>query len=66
MTIGKKIKQKRLELNMSQSMLAKASGLKQQSISEIELGIIKKTRNIIELAKALKCSAESLYDNNGE
>lgn len=42
MTIGKKIKQKRLELNMSQAMLAKASGLTQQSISEIELGIIKK------------------------
>ncbi|KDN09339.1 helix-turn-helix domain-containing protein [Gilliamella apicola] len=35
--------------------------MKQQSISDLESGNIKKPRNIVEIAKALHCSVEWLY-----
>ncbi|MWP47467.1 MULTISPECIES: helix-turn-helix domain-containing protein [unclassified Gilliamella] len=64
MSIGERIKQKRIELNLSQSFLANLVGMKQQSISDLESGNIKKPRNIVEIAKALSCSVEWLYYGN--
>lgn len=61
MSIGVRIKQKRIELNLSQSFLANLVGMKQQSISDLESGNIKKPRNIVEIAKALSYSVEWLY-----
>ncbi|MCX8597598.1 MULTISPECIES: helix-turn-helix domain-containing protein [unclassified Gilliamella] len=61
MTIGDRVKQKRIEKNISQSLLADLVGMKQQSISDIESGNIEKPRNIVEIAKALNCSVEWLY-----
>ena len=61
MTIGERVKNKRIELNISQSSLAELVGMKQQSISDLEAGSIEKPRNIVEIAKALNCSVEWLY-----
>lgn len=61
MTIGKRVKKKRIELNISQASLAELVGMKQQSISDLEAGNIEKTRNIVEIANALNCSVEWLY-----
>lgn len=61
MTIGERVKNKRIELNISQSSLAELVGMKQQSISDLEAGNIEKLRNIVEIAKALNCSVEWLY-----
>ncbi|WP_392565380.1 helix-turn-helix transcriptional regulator [Utexia brackfieldae] len=62
MLLGDRIKQKRLALNLSQETLAKATGMTQQSICDIESGRIQKPRSLVELARALDCSAEWLYD----
>ena len=61
MTIGERVKKKRIELNISQASLAELVGMKQQSISDLEAGNIEKTRNIVEIANALNCSVEWLY-----
>lgn len=61
MTIGKRVKKKRIELNISQASLAELVGMKQQSISDLEAGNIEKPRNIVEIANALNCSVEWLY-----
>lgn len=61
MTIGERVKNKRIELNISQASLAELVGMKQQSISDLEAGSIEKPRNIVEIAKALNCSVEWLY-----
>lgn len=61
MTIGSRVKQKRTELNISQSELAKMIGIKQQSVSDLESGLIEKPRNIVDIARALDCSIEWLY-----
>ncbi|KFA58987.1 hypothetical protein GAPWKB11_0876 [Gilliamella apicola] len=42
MTIGERVKQKRIEQNISQSLLANLVGMKQQSISDLESGNIEK------------------------
>ncbi|WP_085248086.1 helix-turn-helix domain-containing protein [Gilliamella mensalis] len=64
MTIGERVKQKRIEQNISQSFLANLVGMKQQSISDLESGNIEKPRSIVEIAKALNCSVEWLYYGN--
>lgn len=66
MTIGERVKNKRIELNISQASLAELVGMKQQSISDLEAGHIEKPRNIVEIAKALNCSVEWLYYGSAE
>ena len=57
MTIGKKIKQKRLELNLSQDELAKKCGYKSRSsINKIELARDLPLNKIEVMAKALDVS----------
>ncbi len=54
-TFSERLKQKRLELNMTQTQLAELVGMKQQSIQSIEAGTTKRTRYLFELATALQC-----------
>lgn len=59
-TISQRLKQKREEMNLSQSQLATLAGMKQQSIQAIEAGTTKRPRYLVELARALKCDPEWL------
>lgn len=64
-TISERLKQKRLELEMTQDELANAAGVSQQSIQLIEAGITKRPRFLFEIAKALDCDPSWLqYGNN--
>lgn len=54
-TISDRIKTKRLALNLSQVELAEKTGIKQQSLQQIEAGTTKRPRYLLELAKALNC-----------
>lgn len=61
MTIGQRVKQKRIELKLNQSELADLVGMRQQSISDLENDIIKQPKKIIVLASVLKVDPEWLY-----
>ncbi|KNZ82779.1 helix-turn-helix domain-containing protein [Morganella morganii] len=54
-TLSERVKTRRVALNLTQSELAEMVGLKQQSIQQIESGLIKRPRFIVEIATALKC-----------
>ncbi|MBP2155725.1 helix-turn-helix domain-containing protein [Erwinia rhapontici] len=54
-TISERLKQKRSELNMTQSELAIKAGVKQQSIQQIEAGVTQRPRFLFEIANALQC-----------
>jgi len=54
-TISERLKQKRSELKMTQSELALKAGVKQQSIQQIEAGVTKRPRFLLEIANALQC-----------
>ncbi|PKH21455.1 transcriptional regulator [Enterobacterales bacterium CwR94] len=54
-TISERLKQKRSELNMTQSELAIKAGIKQQSIQQIEAGVTQRPRFLFEIANALHC-----------
>lgn len=61
MTIGERIKQKRLEMGYSQDELAKRAGYKSRSsINKIELSRDLPTNKIEIVAKALECSPSYL------
>jgi transcriptional regulator with XRE-family HTH domain len=56
-TFGSRIRQKRIELNMTQTELAKRTGYtSRSSINKIELGLVDLPQSkIIAISKALKC-----------
>ena len=57
MTVGEKIRQRRMELNMSQDELAKKAGYKSRSsINKIELSRDLPLDKIQKVARALDCS----------
>ena len=62
--IGKKIAQRRKELNMTQEELAKKMGYKSKStINKIELGINDVVQSkVVQFAKVLNCSIAYLMD----
>lgn len=62
MKISTRIKNKRKELGLTQLELALKAGITQQAINAIERDLVEKPKNIIEIARALKCSPEWLYD----
>lgn len=66
MSIGERVKLKRLEMGLSQEELAVKSGTTQQSIVNVETGKTKSPRNILDLARALNVSAEYLKDGVAE
>ncbi len=58
--IGKRVKERREELGMSQSVLAKRIGVSGPSLSQLESGKIKRSRRLNKLAAALKVTPEWL------
>ena len=62
MNIAERLKKTRLELGLTQQALASKAGITQQAINSIENGHVDKSKYIVEIAKALGCSAEWLND----
>lgn len=60
MCIGKRIKERRKELKLTQVQLSEMVGIAQQSLQKIENGTTKSPRNIQALADALDCAPEFL------
>lgn len=63
---GDRIRARRKELGMSQPDLAKAAGLKQPTISNIERGRNRGSAYVVQLAHALKCAAQWLATGKGK
>lgn len=65
MTIGDRIKEARTKSKLSQSKLAKMSGISQSAISAVELGSKSPTFDTLErIAKALGCAIKELADED--
>ena len=65
MNLGKRVKQRREELRLTQGELARAVGnISQESIALLEKRDSKSSRNITSLAEALSCSVEWLTTGN--
>lgn len=62
MSLAKRVKDKREELELTQAKAAELAGIRQQSWVAIENGKTKKPRNIIGIAKALKCDPDWLLN----
>lgn len=60
-----RVLQRRKTLGLTQKQLAKLAGVKQQSIQQLEDGLVKRPRYLLELAKALQCNAEWLSAGTG-
>lgn len=56
MTVGERIRQRRLELGMTQDELAQKAGYKSRSsINKLELARVLPSRKILKIAEALEC-----------
>ncbi|WP_048023898.1 LexA family protein [Raoultella ornithinolytica] len=55
MSLAERVKQKRIELGLTQEQAAEKAGIRQQSWASIEDGKTKKPRNIVGISKALNC-----------
>ena len=53
-SLSERVKKRRNELNLTQASLAELVGTKQQ-IQQVESGLTKRPRKLIELATALQC-----------
>ncbi len=62
---GRRVAARRTEIGLSQKALAKAVGMKQQGVGNIERGIVGRPRFLIELAEALQTSPEWLLHKRG-
>lgn len=60
MRIGERIKNRRLDLGLTQNELAEMAGLSQSALQNIEAGKSKSPRNIGSMARALNCTPEFL------
>lgn len=65
MTLAERAKQRRIELNLTQTEVADAAGVTQQTIEALENDKTKKPKNILSIAKALKCDPEWLMYGRG-
>lgn len=54
-SLSDRIKLRRSELKLTQAELAELAGTKQQTIQQVESGLTKRPRRLIELAVALQC-----------
>ncbi|MBE8596826.1 helix-turn-helix domain-containing protein [Xenorhabdus sp. BG5] len=63
-TLSERMKARRSEMNMTQSELAAIVGIRQQAIQQIESGLIKRPRFILEIAYALRCDPSWLINGN--
>lgn len=55
MSLAERVKQKRIELGLTQEQAADKAGIRQQSWASIEDGKTKKPRNIVGISRALQC-----------
>ncbi len=62
MSLADRVKQKRIELGLTQTEAALNAGITQQSWQSIEKGDTRKPRNIIGIAKALNCDPDWLMN----
>lgn len=66
MTFGKKVKEARLAMNLSQTELAQLTGISERSLYTYEqLGTLPRKNNIRKLAEALHISVSYLLDDEG-
>ena len=65
MSLGARVRECRLAMNISQAELAKRIGVKQQSIDQVEAGKVNAPRYLIDLAEALDVSLEWLRKGKG-
>lgn len=59
-TIGDRVKLRRTQINMSRTDLAKRAGIAYTALSDLELGLTKKSLALHKLAKILNCRTEWL------
>ncbi|AEF54600.1 LexA family protein [Marinomonas posidonica] len=64
MSISKRVKEKRMELALTQAELAKRVGITQQSLQKIEDGRTQNPRKLLSLAKQLRCDPEWLLSGH--
>lgn len=60
LTLGERIKSRRLELELTQTQLGEMVGLTQSALQNIEVGKTNRPRNIDIIAAALNCSSQFL------
>lgn len=65
-TLGERVKWARATRGMSQSDLAKAAKVTQGTIGNLEAGIRKTSRSLLNIAKGLKANADWLETGKGE
>ena len=65
-TFGDRVRDRRNELELAQEDLAKAAGISQSTIAQIENGRNKGTKHILALARALEVRPEWLEEESGE
>ncbi|MFS6817212.1 MULTISPECIES: helix-turn-helix domain-containing protein [Citrobacter] len=54
-SLSDRIKSRRNQLKLTQAELAELVGTKQQTIQQVESGLTKRPRRLVELAEALQC-----------
>lgn len=64
--IGQRVKERREELGISQTVLAKRIGVSGPSLSQLESGKIKRSRRMAKLASVLKVTPEWLEGSSEE
>ena len=62
---GRRVRERRLALGLSQPTVARAAGMSQQAIHHIEHGDVGRPRRMIELADALRTTQEYLLWGHG-
>ncbi len=60
--LGKRIKELRKELNISQQELAELADIDQRNLSNIECGVNFPSKSLLEIANALKVTLPELFD----
>lgn len=59
-TISQRVKQRRNDIGLTQAEVAELAGITQQSYQQIEAGETKRPRHLLEIAQALRCTANWL------
>jgi transcriptional regulator with XRE-family HTH domain len=60
MSISVRLKERRIELGLTQQQLALLAGVKQQTVQRIESGGSRHPRHLLEISDALECSPKWL------
>lgn len=60
-----RVLKRRKSLDLTQQQLAKKVGVKQQSIQQLEDGLVKRPRYLLELSRALECDVDWLATGSG-